>query len=69
MANFSKPQPLTLQNALKKEESNLEALRLELRDGWMLYNREETVELKEAIATSESTVATYEAALILIYGI
>ena len=49
-----------LQNELKSEQGNLEALRLEVRDGWMLYNREETVELKSALAKSEAKVSTYK---------
>jgi len=50
-----------LQKALTSEQGNLEALRLEVRDGWMLYNQEETVELKSALAKSEEKVAAYEA--------
>ena len=53
----------TLQDALKKEESHLEALRLELAYGSHLYNRVETVDLKEALATSEQTVAAYKSEL------
>ena len=63
MSIFSTPRPLTLKDALKKEEMNLEALRQEVAYGSHLYNRVETVELNESLATSEATVAAYKAEL------
>jgi len=60
-----------LQNELKSEQGNLEALRLEVRDGWMLHNKMKSsagrvaltgllAELKSALAKSEAKVSTYK---------